>query len=168
MWTVLKFDRNCLEFMISDLKKKLGDDFEIYCPKILIQSYKNNKLINKEHNILGDYIFCFHKSFEKSSSLETLRFTKGLKYFLGGYKKTQSEIQTFIKKCKALENDKGLLSQIFFHLSNNIKYKFSSGPFTDMIFKIIDYNKNRINLVLEGMKSSIKLNRNSNYTFLPL
>ena len=32
MWTVLKFDRNCLEFMISDLKKKLGDDFEIYSP----------------------------------------------------------------------------------------------------------------------------------------
>ena len=117
---------------------------------------------------MGDYIFCFHKSFEESSTLETLRFTKGLKYFLSGYQITQSEIQTFIKKCKDLENDKGYLSQSFFYLSYRIKYKFSSGPFTDMIFKIIDYNKNRINIALEGMKNSIKLNRNSKYTFLPI
>ena len=34
MWAVLKFNRNCFEFMISDLKKKLGDDFEVYCPKM--------------------------------------------------------------------------------------------------------------------------------------
>ena len=48
MWAVIKFDRKNLNLMIEDFKKKLGNDFVIYRPKILIQKYKNNKLVNKE------------------------------------------------------------------------------------------------------------------------
>ena len=88
MWAIIKFDRKNLNLMIEDFKKKLGNDFVIYRPKILIQKYKNNKLLNKEFYLLNDYLFCFHKDFEKKSTLERLKFSKGLKYFLDpkGYK----------------------------------------------------------------------------------
>ena len=42
---------------------KIDKNFEIYNPKLLIQKFRNNKLINKEHSLLGDYIFCYHKIF---------------------------------------------------------------------------------------------------------
>ena len=48
MWTIIKFDRKYLEFLKSDFKKKLGNDFIIYNPKIFVKSYKKNKFINKE------------------------------------------------------------------------------------------------------------------------
>ena len=47
--------------ILEDFKKNIGEDCVIYRPKILIKKYKNNKLINKELDILGDYAFCFHK-----------------------------------------------------------------------------------------------------------
>ena len=73
MWAVIKFDRKNLNLMIEDFKKKLGNDFVIYRPKILIQKYKNNKLVNKEFYLLNDYLFCFHKDFEKKSTLEKFK-----------------------------------------------------------------------------------------------
>ena len=39
----------------------MGNDFIIYNPKILVEKYKKNKLIKKEFDLLGDYLFCFHK-----------------------------------------------------------------------------------------------------------
>ena len=61
MWTVLKFDKKKLALLKEDLTGKLGKEFKIYIPKLRIQKYKNNKLINKEFNLLGDFLFCFHK-----------------------------------------------------------------------------------------------------------
>ena len=61
MWTVLKFEKKSLGLLKDDLRKKLGNNFKIYIPKIRVQKYKNNKLINKEFNLLGDYLFCFHE-----------------------------------------------------------------------------------------------------------
>ena len=51
MWAVLKYDKKYLHLLNQDLRKKLGNDFQIYIPKIRIQKYKNNKLINKEFNL---------------------------------------------------------------------------------------------------------------------
>ena len=62
MWTIIKFDKKNLALLEQDLKKKLGDDLEIYIPKLRIQKYKKNKLVNKEIYLLGDYLFCFHKN----------------------------------------------------------------------------------------------------------
>ena len=66
MWTIFKkINRKELSLLRFDLTKKLGRDYELYNPKILIQKYKNNKLINSNLELLGDYFFCYHKNFKK-------------------------------------------------------------------------------------------------------
>ncbi len=57
MWTVIKVDLKNLEFLKNEFRKKVGQDVKIYSPKFLIQKYKKNKLIGKELNLLGDYLF---------------------------------------------------------------------------------------------------------------
>ena len=124
-----------------------------------------SKLNYKEFNLLGDYLFCFHKSFNNFSTVNKLKFTKGLKYFLTGFVQSQEEIKKFIKKCKESENEEGYLSQNFFELYVNSKYQFSSGPFTEMIFKIVELQKNKINILLGNIKTTIKKNE---FLFRPL
>ena len=40
MWAVIKIEKKKLNFFTEDLKKKLGKNFIIYNPKVLIQKYK--------------------------------------------------------------------------------------------------------------------------------
>ena len=155
MWTIIKFEKNKMNFLKKELKKKLDDSLIIYTPKLLLQKYKNKKLINQEFNLLGDYLLCFHKSFEDSKNLEPLRFSKGLKYFLNGFIQSQSEIKNFVQKCKNAENDKGYISLNFFEININSIYKFTSGPFSEMIFKIISLQKHKINILLGNLKTTV-------------
>ena len=74
MWTVLKFDKKSFHLLKEDRKKKVGDDCVIYRPKVLVQKYRNNKLISTKLDVLGDYLFCFHKSFQKKSTINKLKF----------------------------------------------------------------------------------------------
>ena len=67
MWTVLKFDKKRFNLMLGDMKKKYGNNFIIYRPKILVQKYRNNKLVTKEVDLLGDYLFCFNANFKNKS-----------------------------------------------------------------------------------------------------
>ena len=60
MWIVIKYDRKKLNTLKHELKLKPGFDCVFYSPKILIQKFYKNKVINKEYEILGDYIFCSH------------------------------------------------------------------------------------------------------------
>ena len=34
MWTIIKFDKKYLEFLKTDFKEKLGDDFMIYSSRL--------------------------------------------------------------------------------------------------------------------------------------
>jgi len=165
MWTIIKFNKKNLEFLKKDFKEKLGEGFVTYSPKISIQKYKKNKLINKEFHLLGDYLFCFHKNFSNPQTINKLKFTRGLKYFLNGFIQSQEEIKKFIQKCKNSENNEGYLSQNLFKLYINSKYKFSSGPFAEMIFKIINLQKNKINILLGNVKTTINKNE---FLFSPL
>ena len=165
MWTIIKFDRKNIGILKEDFKKKLGKDVTIYSPKLLIQKYKKNKSFNKEFNLLGDYLFCFHRDFKNSETLNLLKFTRGLKYFLGGFNESQDEIEKFIKKCKESENAKGYLTQNFFDICKNSNYKFTSGPFSEKIFKIINLQKNKINILLGNIRTTIK---NEEFSFTPL
>ena len=165
MWTIIKFDKRELKSLTKGFKEKLGDDFTIYNPKFFFKKYTNNKLTYKEFNLLGGYLFCFHKNFKNQEVINNLKFTRGLKYFLSGYIQSQEEIKKFIKKCKDSESKEGYLTQNFLELCINSKYQFTSGPFTEMIFKIIDLQKNKINILLGDIKTTIKKNK---FLFYPI
>ena len=165
MWTILKFDKKKLSFLEKDFTKKLGKDFIFYKPKLFIQKYKNNKLINREFSLLGDYLLCFHEDFKNPDIINSLKFTRGLKYFLTGHVKSQIEINDFVKKCKNAENENGYLSQNFYDLQINSRYKFTTGPFVEKIFEIINFQKNKIEILVGNVKTTIK---KKEYLFNPV
>ncbi len=156
MWTVLKFNKNNLGVLKGELNKKLGQDFKIYIPKIRIQKFKNNKLINKEFNLLGDYMFFFHRSLNSENTKNLLKFTRGLKYILEGFSNSQKELEKFINKCKESEKENGFISENFFTLIAGNSYKFSSGPFTEKIFQIINLQENKIKILMGNIKTTIR------------
>lgn len=155
MWAVIKFDKKKIHFLKEDLKYKLGSDYIIYRPKSIIQIYKNNKLINKDVYLLNDYLFCFHKKFKKENILIELKFLRGLKYFINGFKEYQSDLKNFINKCKKLENENGYITDNLFELNVNTNYKFLSGPFVEEIFNIVSIKKNNLNILLGQIKTKI-------------
>lgn len=156
MWTIIKIDKKKLELLKIDFSKRLKGNLVIYNPKLQVQKYKNNKLINKEFNLLGDYLLCFHKDFKDPQNIKKLKFSRGLKYFLNGFIKSQNQIDEFVRKCKSSENEKGYLSQTFYELNLNNEYKFSTGPFAETIFKIISLQKNKIDILMGNIKTTIK------------
>ena len=155
MWVIIKFDEKKLSFLKEDFSKRLKGSFEIYRPKLLTQKYHKNKLINKELNLLGDYMFCFHEDFKNIKIINSLKYCRGLKYLLEGYKISQFDIKKFILNCKNSENN-GYLSYKFYKLNLNKKYKFSSGPFVEKIFQIINLQKNKIDILMGNLKTTIK------------
>ena len=54
MWIVAKIKNKNLNTFISEIKSKITD-IKIYYPKVLFDK--------KHKNVLGDYIFCYHKKF---------------------------------------------------------------------------------------------------------
>ena len=44
MWAVLKFHKSELSLFKEDLIKNLGNDFQLYIPKIRIQKYKKKQI----------------------------------------------------------------------------------------------------------------------------
>ena len=116
MWTVLKFDKKALALLKEDLFLKLGKNYKIYIPKLRVQKYKNNKLINKEINLLGDYLFCFHENLANKKINESLKFSRGLKCILKGFEASQEDICRFVEKCKSSECENGFVSKDFFNL----------------------------------------------------
>ena len=85
MWSIIKFDKKKFSLLKEDLKIKFGQDIKIYTPKICIENFRKNRLIKKEINLLGDYLFCFHNNFSSDEKINSLKFTRGLKYILNGH-----------------------------------------------------------------------------------
>lgn len=155
MWAVAKFDKKQINFFKKDLKKKLGENFVIYTPKILLNRFSKKKFIHREFNILGDYLLCFHNEFNNPLTINRLKHCRGLKYFLPGNIQSQNEITNFVNKCKKAEDEKGYLSQNFYSLYVDSNYKFITGPFAENIFKIINLQKNKINILLGNIRTTI-------------
>ena len=155
MWSIIKVDRKKLSFFKEELKKKLGQDCEFYIPKLHIEALTKNKKVNKQIFLLGDYDFCFHKTFQNKKILLHLKNTKGLKYFLEGFCSAQDEILHFIKKCKSLENKEGFIKQNIFSICENKNYKFLSGPLAGTLLKVIEFNKNKLSILLGNVKAQI-------------
>ena len=156
MWVVAKYDKKKTNFFFEGLKKKLKDEVIIYNPKVRIEKFHRKKIISKEFNILGDYIFCFHPKFENQKILSELKFTKGLKYFLNGFYKSQKELKEFIKKCKKFENENGFISADFFDIEVNKKYIFNSGPLLNLIFQVIEVQKTKFKIMMSDKIATIE------------
>ncbi len=156
MWTVIKFEKKKIGLFRQEMKLKFGNDFKIYYPKIRVEKYKKNKIIKKELSLLGDYIFCFQKNFNKQNILQQIKFFRGVKYFLNGCYNSQNEIDKFILRCKEIENEEGFITQSIFDTEINKFYKFTSGPFTEKIFKILNLQKNKISIIMGNIKTTIK------------
>ena len=156
MWIIIKFDKKNLNLLKQDLGNKLGKDIKFYIPKILIKKFYKNKLLNKEFHLLGDYMFCYHKSLSDVTFLKIIKNCKGLKYILKGCIEFQNEIVKFINKCKSFENDNGFLKQNFYDLDIKKYYKFTSGPFVEQMFSIIKIQQNKIDILIGNLKTSVK------------
>ena len=155
MWTIIKYEKKKLEFLKLDLEKKLGSECKFYQPKLLYKNYRKKKLIEKEFDLLGDYLFCFNEKFDNSKFINTINYSRGLKYILNGFIESQKEICAFIDKCKLSEDTNGYLSDQFYDLNVNSNYKFFSGPFTNSIFKILELQKNKIKILMGNLKTTV-------------
>ncbi len=165
MWTILKFDKKNINLLKKDFISKLGDNFKFYLPKIQIQKKICKKIKNYDVNLLGNYIFCYHEKFEDEKFVDSLKYTRGLKYFIRGHKSSQDEIYSFIEKCKKFENEDGYLSSKFFDLVINKKYKFISGPFADLVFSLVNFEKTRFDILIGNIKTTLK---SKNISFKPI
>ena len=81
MWTILKFDKNNINFLKKELKDKLGNNVKFYLPKIKIKKFIKNKIFFKEISLLGDYLFFFHEDLAKKMLSRALNIVKGLNIF---------------------------------------------------------------------------------------
>ena len=119
---------------------------------IVVLGYQKNELKkiiqkNKKYqitkNLLGNYIFCFNKNFDEKK-IKTMRYLKGLNYFLENSLINQREINSFISLCRSFEDKKGTLKSSFFLNFSSKKFKFINGPLKSLFFKILETNKNKI------------------------
>ena len=160
MWAIIKIDIKKISTLKKDFFDKLGGDVEFYMPKLRLKKYIKSKIYLKEVNLLGNYLLCFHKDLANKSVLNTLKNSKGLKYILNNFSSSQIEIQSFINKCKENEDKEGYIKQNFFNFKSYSKYKFISGPFTNLIFTIINENNFTIKALMGNYKISVSKEQN--------
>lgn len=145
MWIVLKYKKNEQNFLFKELKEKIGNDIKIYIPKIQLKYFSKKKITYQSKPLLGDYLFCYHAKFKDPNIINILNFLKGIKYILKNFFQSQKEINLFVNRCSCFEDKEGFLTQDFFNFEKHNKFKFFSGPFTNMIFDLIK-KENKFNL----------------------
>ena len=161
MWIIAKYNKNSKNFFINEFSKKIKNT-KFYYPNMV---YRNKgKFIAK--NILENYIFCFNTLFKDEKNIDQIRYIKGLDQVLEGYKNSQLQILNFINLCKKNENEDGSIGQNFFDQFEYSKVKFLNGPFSNLIFKILDKRKNLIKSNLGSLV--LKFKKNSNLYFRPV
>ena len=166
MWTIIKFQKKKLGDLKKDLSKNLGSCPKIYLPKLNLQKNKNNKTSNLESLLLGDYLFCHHNKFNINGMINSLKYCRGLKYFLTGFLFSQIEIAQFIKHCKTHEDNKGYIKQSFFDFERKQNFKFISGPFREVIFNIIQENQNKLKILAKNIE--VTVSKKKDYLFRPV
>jgi len=163
MWLVARIKIKDIKIFKLKLIEKYGDEISFYSPKILFSQNYSDKIKKCEKFVLENYIFCYHKKFKKTSSINEMQFTKGLQYFLNGYIQDQEEIEKFIFYCKSFENKDGYLMPNFFKKILVNKGQFLSGPFSNMMFEIIEKQKNKLKVLVGNIVTTISDNKNYLY-----
>ena len=166
MWVVAKIKIKDLNIFKKELAEKIGNDIKFYYPRIEYYKHFGKKVKRFEKYILENYIFCYHGQFKKDGSINRIKFLKGLEYFLKGYNQNQNKIIKFIEHCKIFENEKGYLTQKFFEVITTKEAKFISGPFSNMIFKIIEKQKSKLKILIGNIVTTIP--NKTNYLYRPI
>ena len=166
MWIVLKYKRKEFGLLKQDFRKILGDLPLFFRPKYEYQKLVKNKVRFLEKDILEDYLICYHEKFQNINMLTILKNSKGLKYFLVDSKTDQKEIISFIDYCKANQDLDGYIKQSFFEFQNMKRGMFLSGPFTNMIFSVIEKQRNKLKVLIG--EATMTITKNSIYLFRPV
>ena len=166
MWIVLKYKKNEFNFLKQDFKKALGNYPSFFLPKFRYQKLVKNKLQFLEKDILDDYLICYHEAFKNLKTLTLLKNLRGLKYFLINSSNNQKEIKNFISYCEKNLDNEGYIKPSFFEFSNMKKGIFMSGPFTNMIFSVIEKQKDKLKVLIGKVTTTIK--KNSGYLYRPV
>ena len=164
MWIVAKIKIKNLNTFKKDITQKIGNDIKFYHPKVEYHQYFGDKVKRFEKLILENYIFCYHKKFKDNKILNKIKFLKGLEYFLQGHYQNQNEIIKFINHCKVFENKNGYLSQAFLKAMIKKRAQFVSGPFTNMVFEILEKQKNKLKILIGNFVTTIQDNKNYLYS----
>ena len=167
MWVVLKYKPKELEILKYSFFKILGEMPEFYNPKYKYEQYINNKLKTFEKNILNNYLICKHNKFKDPKIVNILKYSRGLIYFLSGCEFNQKKLEEFIKFCRLNEDANGFLTQSFFKIIKKTKAKFISGPFTQMIFDIIEDRGGKLKVLINNANMTIsKSSKNLLYSYI--
>ena len=153
MWIVVKYKSKEYKTLKESFFRILGEMPEFYNPKIKF-----------EKNLLDNYLMCRHYKFNDTAVINLLKNSRGLTYLLNGHEFNQKEISDFIKFCKSKEDLNGFLTQSFFNISKRKKAKFISGPFTQLIFDIVENKGKKLKIVLNNLNMTIGNNSN-NYLY---
>ena len=166
MWVVFKYKKKEYNLLVKELKNKLGDLAKFYNPKIVYEKELKKKKKSFEDYVLKGYAFCYYEDFQSKNYITKLKNLKGLEYFLSGYTEHQNQIIEFINTCKKHEDVNGYIQNSFFSNLNFSKIKFLNGPFSNLIFKILEKDKKRFEVILGKMKLTIS--NKSNYIYSPI
>ena len=167
MWVVLKYKPKEFEILKDSFFKILGEMPEFYNPKYKYERYINNKLKTFEKSILNNYLICKHSKFKDPKIVNILKNSRGLIYFLSGCEFNQKKLEEFIKFCRLNEDANGFLTQSFFKIIKKTKAKFISGPFTQMIFDIIEDRGGKLKVLLNNVNMTIsKSSKNLLYSYI--
>ena len=148
MWLVAKIRAKETETFKKNLNEKLDNKVNFYLPKFLYTKKRKNKYSKFVKPILENYIFCYHLKFSDKCFISRNKFIKGLQYFLPNTELDQRDIKKFIDYCKNYEDNNGYLSSSFFKNTLKDKAKFITGPFSNMVFKILNKQKNKLTILL--------------------
>ena len=147
MWLIAKNKPSEFNLAISELAKIN-----------LTKTYRPITKINKKiKNILLNYFFIEIE--ENREILKEIKYTKGINQILEDSLYHQKPINDFIQFCKSEEDPKGYLGKKFFLKFLNTKGKFTSGPFKNIFFEVLEQNDKEIKVLLDNYKHPIVINK---------
>jgi|TARA_B100001059_G_scaffold236772_2_gene290140 hypothetical protein len=142
MWVIAKIHKNQEEIFKYHFNKKIVN-MRYYYPKIQTFKKFSNKIIKKNINLLGDYIFCFIPNLSNFDT-EKFKFIKGLNYFLKNCFFEQKNIIHFISICKNYEVNENNNTPIILSQTEHQKFKFLSGPLENLTLNLQKSTSNKI------------------------
>ena len=89
-----------------------------------------------------------------------MKFSKGLKYFLTDFLKSQIDIKKFILRCKENEDEDGFIKSTFFNYKLSKKFELISGPLTNLIFNVVEENKKFVKSYIGNYKVTVSKEEN--------